>query len=450
LLGTATGDMTIPLAATQFLRRRVVAVIVLLILAIYGFEAHARRRLMSTPASLGDQGAYLAHAQQMHESDYAVVAQRNRMPVFPFLLSLIYRPGLSEAQFLTRAQAFNVNLSIILLLFLFLILRKWFFPSLPALALLAATAFGVFLYRAGMAQTELLFYFISFCAFVLLMRMLDGPRWWLAALSGATVGLAHLTKASVLPALGLWSAVFLAQILWSFRTRHDEYSASAWRRAGMFVVVIAAFLAVVFPYIRTSKRIYGQYFFNVNSTFVMWCDSSSEAWEFLSAHGDKNKWRELPPDQVPSLTKYWREHSIGEIAYRFLHGLRRLATQNARAIGYYKFVVVLVLAAGVLWRRQRQQACQLLAEKPFVAAFCFLFFSVYLLLYAWYDAIVNDTRFILAIFLPFVFAASIFVLKMGRDRVIAIAGRRLPFAQFFAVLVICLSLIDVLYNASRF
>ena len=46
----------------------------------------------------------------------------------------------------------------------------------------------MFLYRAVNAQTEVLYYFVSFCAFVLLLRMLIAPRWWLAALSGATVG----------------------------------------------------------------------------------------------------------------------------------------------------------------------------------------------------------------------------------------------------------------------
>jgi cytochrome bd-type quinol oxidase subunit 2 len=436
--------MTIP-AATQFLRRRGVALIVLLILAIYGFEAHARRRLMSTPASLGDQGAYLAHAQSMRESGYAFIAERNRMPVFPFLLSLIYRPGLSETEALRRAQAFNVNLSIILLLLLFLVFRK-FFPPLHAIALLCATAFGVFLYRAVNAQTEVLYYVVGFCGFVLLLRMLIAPRWWLAALGGATMGLAHLTKASVLPALGVWVAVFFAQILWGARREHGS---STWRGLGMLLLVIATFFAVVFPYIQTSKRIYGQYFYNVNSTFVMWCDSSSEAMKFLDAYGDKAKWRELPSGQIPSFSKYWREHSIAQMAYRLTHGLRRVATQNLMAIGYYKFVVAFVFAAGILWLRQRQRARQLLAEKPFAAVFCVLFFLAYLLLYGWYDAIVNDTRFSLSIFLPFVFVASLFVLKMGRDRVVAIAGRRLPFDQFFPGLLICLVLIDVLYNAAR-
>ncbi len=97
------------------LRQRSIAIVVLFILTIYGFEAHARRRALSTPPSMGDQGAYLAYARHQYESNYAVVEDRNRMPIFPFLLSRIYEPGLSEAEFLTRAQAFNVNLSILLL-----------------------------------------------------------------------------------------------------------------------------------------------------------------------------------------------------------------------------------------------------------------------------------------------------------------------------------------------
>src|ERR1051325_8422756 len=91
----------------QLVRRHRLAALVLAILAIYGCEAHARRQLMATPASLGDQGAYLAYAQQMSETNYTLTADRNRMPIFPFLLSLIYRPGESEVEFLTRAQSFN-------------------------------------------------------------------------------------------------------------------------------------------------------------------------------------------------------------------------------------------------------------------------------------------------------------------------------------------------------
>jgi hypothetical protein len=426
-------------SATPFLRRRTVALLVLLILTVYGFEAHARRREKSSPATQGDQGAYLGYARHLYESNYAVIEDRNRMPVYPFLLSLIYRPGMTETEFLVRAQIFTVNLSIVLLLLLFLIFRRFFAP-LHSLALLAATAFSVFLYRAGKAQVELLFYFVSFCAFLLLLQMAIKPRWGLALLAGATTGLAHLTKASVLPALVLWALVFGAQILWNWR-------AAPGRRLAMLALVAAAFLAVVFPYIQTSKRIYGAWFYNVNSTFVMWCDSSSEGFEFLSAHGDKDQWRSLPPDRLPSLRKYWREHSVAQIARRIVAGSLDLATQNARAIGYYKFAIALLLAGVWLSIRQIPRAREVVAAHPAAAAFCVLFFAGYFFLYAWYDAIINDTRFVLSIFLPFVFAGSMFVLRLGRGRLVSLAGRQIPFEQFFPLLFAGLAVIDVLYNA---
>ena len=430
----------------RLLRQRSVAILVLLILTIYGFEAHARRRALSTPPSMGDQGAYLGYARHLYESNYTVVEDRNRMPVFPFLLSLLYEPGLSETQFLRRAQAFNVNLSILLLFLLFLIFRK-FFPPWHAVGLLAATAFAVFMYRTVNAQTEVLFYFINFCAFLLLFHMLLTPRWWLAALGGATMGVAHLTKASVLPGLIVWIAVFFAQTIWSFRKRARHPATDPWRRAAMLLVVIATFFAVIFPYIQTSKRIYGQYFYNVNSTFVMWCDSSTEGWNFLHEHGDKDEWRSLPPEQIPSPSKYWREHSVAQIAQRLMLGSWNLVTQNAMAIGYWKLMAAFVIAGAVLCVRQSARARQLLAENPFAAAFCVLFFCAYFVLYGWYQAIVSDTRFILSIFLPCAFAASLFLMRLGKDRVIVIAGRQLPFEDFFPAIVLGLSLIDVVYNA---
>jgi hypothetical protein len=211
----------------------------------------------------------------------------------------------------------------------------------------------------------------------------------------------------------------------------------------MLILVPAAFLAVVFPYIQTSKRIYDAYFYNVNSTFVIWCDSSSEAYEFLSAHGDKDEWRKLPPDQLPSFRKYWREHTIRQITRRIWRGSLDLATQNARAIGYYKFVIALLTAAALLAARQIESVRQTLRENPFGASFCAMFFIGYFLLYAWYDAIINDTRFVLSIFLPFIFAGSLFVLRLGRGRIFSLGGRPIPFEQFFARVFLGLALIDV-------
>jgi hypothetical protein len=178
----------------------------------------------------------------------------------------------------------------------------------------------------------------------------------------------------------------------------------------------------------------------------MWCESSTEAYEFLKAHGPRAEWKALPPDQLPSMRKYWREHSVAQIASRIGHGSLDLVTQNARAIGYYKFVIALFVAGGVLWARQRRWAREVLAQNPGATIFSGLFLGGYFLLYAWYDAIINDSRFILSIFLPFAFASSVFVLRVGRDRVVSLARRQIPFEQFFAVLISGLAVIDLLYN----
>jgi hypothetical protein len=215
----------------------------------------------------------------------------------------------------------------------------------------------------------------------------------------------------------------------------------------MLALVIGAFVAVIFPYIQTSKRIYDAWFYNVNSTFVIWCDSSTEAFDFLSSHGDKDQWRSLPPNQLPSFQKYWREHSVAQIARRIVNGSLDLATQNARAIGYYKFVIALLITSSLLSLRQNSRLRGIVAANPAAAVFCVLFFAAYFLLYAWYDAIINDTRFILSIFLPFVFAASLFVLRLGRDRRVGLAGREFALEQFFSVVLLSLAAIDVLYNA---
>jgi hypothetical protein len=54
---------------------------------------------------------------------------------------------------------------------------------------------------------------------------------------------------------------------------------------------------------------------------------------------------------------------------------------------------------------------------------------------------------VLSIFLPFTFAASIFVLRLGRDRVLSVAGRRISFERVFSALIFGMAGIDLLYNA---
>ncbi|HYK24330.1 MAG TPA: hypothetical protein VEU75_06675, partial [Candidatus Acidoferrum sp.] len=158
---------------------------------------------------------------------------------------------------------------------------------------------------------------------------------------------------------------------------------------------------------------------------------------------------DLPPDQRPSPVKYWREHSAAQMAGRFLHGLKTFATRSAKLAGYYKFVLFFVLSGVVLSARKWALAQRLIGREFSAATFCFLFFFCYLLLYAWYDAVVTDSRFVLSLFLPFLFVASKFALGLEEGRSFTIVRRRLSFTGLVAASLICLALIDVAYNLLR-
>lgn len=424
------------------------AALIALVLCVYGMEAHARRTSVPAPAQQGDQGAYLRYARQMHESGYQVVGGRNRMPVFPFLLSLLYEPGMAEEEFLARGQAFNVYLSAVILAALCFVYWRHFPPYWSA-ALIAAAAFGVFLYRSVFVQAEPLFYFFSFCMFLSFWRMLIAPTLWLAVWSGGISAVAHLTKASVLPAIALFAVVFTAKIVWDYRAPRNASDGPRWRAPALLAVVIGTFLLCVFPYIQTSKRVFGRYFYNVNSTFYMWCDSFEEVKRLTRAHGDRSGWPTMPPEQIPSAGKYWREHSVAQIGGRLGTGLTQILTNNAGLHGYYKYLLTLGGIAAVLALRRRRELLQAIEARLFATLFVALFFGGYLLLYAWYEPLSGHSRFLLTLFLPFTFAASKLIARLGGDVTFQIAGRGIGLLPLTAAVLLAFAVGDALHAAVR-
>jgi hypothetical protein len=128
------------------------------------------------------------------------------MPLYPLLLSLVVRPGMTEVASFLAAKYFNLFLSMLLLAGLAVVCFRRF-PALPALNLTLIVAFSVFVYKAGWVQAELIFYFLNTCLFLLMWRLLTEPDYRWAVAAGIAAALAHLTKASLWPGLILF-AVF--------------------------------------------------------------------------------------------------------------------------------------------------------------------------------------------------------------------------------------------------
>jgi hypothetical protein len=129
-------------------RRLAGAAVVLLLLAVYCAGALYHLHRVNVDVRRTDQSAYLDCARNTAETDYAFVGGRNRMHVYPFLLSLLYEHGLSEEAFFERAKYMNVALSIAVLCAIWAMLRLWL-PALEAAALTPVAAFSVFVYKAA-------------------------------------------------------------------------------------------------------------------------------------------------------------------------------------------------------------------------------------------------------------------------------------------------------------
>jgi hypothetical protein len=391
-----------------------------------------------------DQSAYMDYARRMATSDYAYVGSRDRMPIYPWLQSLLYRTGMSDEEFFRTGKIFNIALSVVLLLLAYLLLRNWIGP-LAAGAIVLVSAFTVFMFKAGHFQCELLFYFVNLLLFVLCMENLLRPTAIRAGALGLVAGLAYLTKASVLPALALFALCYTTAHIVRWSAEPGARAGFELRAVLRFLVLGLVFLLVVAPYIRTSKRVFGRYFYNVSSTFYLWYDSWEEVDRGTKAHGDRIGWPDTPASEVPSLRKYWREHSFTQIAGRLANGAGTVLSVAWASYGYLKYAAVYALLGFLYVVQHRRRVAEMLSDRAARAASAFgvLYFSGYFLLYSWYVPIADGNRLTLSLFLPFLSAIAYLFNRIGRQLPVRVAGVRLTPAGVhrFALAVLSLDLV---------
>ena len=393
-------------------RLTMTALIVLCAGAVYVVGAFEQARRMNTIKRTGDQSSYVQYAKDIYGNwtgrEPKVAGDRNRMPLYPAYQALFYTPELSDQAFFERGRITSIALSVALLGIVFAV-SSLALPVVGRASLTAIAAFTCFAFKAGYFQAELLYYTLHFAVFVATCRLLTREHrtacWPWAGLIGVVAGLAHLTKASVLPLVALACVALVAGTPPGARRPGGRVRGE---RAVAAALLAATFLLVVSPYLLTSKRVFGQYFYNVNSTFYMWYDEWGDAIKGTRAHGDREGWPRLPPEQLPGPARYWREHSVADIGSRLAGGFRQMARDLWAGFWAFKFVVATLLAtAYVLWP-QRSRVTGLLRTHATLVTFVVLQFGVYLTLAAFYAPISGTgvARFTLAQYLPLLFVAA--------------------------------------------
>lgn len=366
---------------------------------------------VNTDMSRTDQAAYLNAAESLKTSSYTALTDRNRMPVYPFLLSLLYEPGLSDEAFFARGKLLNIGLSLLILPLLFWIFRRYF-PLFTAVNLFLIHTFTLYMFKAAYTQAELLFYLLNFVSFLLMCYLLWQPAWrdsWKTAVfTGILLGVTHLTKASILPGLALFvGAAFLQAIFKQFKDRVSSLNMRQLvRDLAVPALVILFFLLTILPYIQNSKERFGHYFYNVNSTFYIWYDHWDEVETGTKAHGDRLGWPDMPSEEIPSASKYFQEHSAAQILERFFSGFLVILITTTHSYGYLTYLCLLAGVVLTLALVNRQRTMAIIRKYPFVTLFVSGFFGAYSLLYAWYWPISSGNRFILALFSPVMFTLA--------------------------------------------
>ena len=326
--------------------------------AFYVVAANTHAERVNLSKARGDQSGYLWDAQNVYKNWHGeqppiVLGERNRMPVYAAFLALVWDPAQTNDEFFEVGRRANIYLSLGLVVLLAAVLL-WLLPRHAAVNLSGVVVFGYFIYKAGYTQSELLFYFFFFLTFLgcwtLLVSSPDRGALGAALVTGALAGVSHLTKAAMLPFVAIFLGIFGVRALWIFmaarRTAPGNASRGLVRQTLTAVVFTAAFLAVLWPYISTSKRVFGHYFYNVATTFCVWYDNWAQASVGTRLHGDGVGWPTMPESELPSASRYWREHTIQQIATRIGNGLEDIVIRSYTTYGFFKYLTLYLAMLG--------------------------------------------------------------------------------------------------------
>jgi hypothetical protein len=433
-----------------------VACVALSVFYVVAASEHGRR--VNTSKARGDQTGYLWDAENIFANWHGrqppvVIGERNRMPLYAGYLALFYHRDLSDPAFFEVAKRANIYLSLALLVVLALL----FFRELPPLVatnLTGIVMFGIFIFKAAYAQSELLFYFLMFVAFLgcwHLLRGADGKRAIaLAAGTGVTAGLAQLTKAAMLPFVAIFLVTYAGSIAFDGRGNDLTFRpsrAASWRLAAA-VVFTVAFFAVLWPYLSTSKQVFGQYFYNVNSTFYVWYDDWAHASVGTYSHGDGVGWPTMPASELPSAGRYLREHSVGQIAARIASGFQDMALKSVQMYEYLPYLALSLAAVTIVLTTRRAIVARLIAPNKPLVIFLVLYAVIYLFAIAFYypTSGTGTARFLLAHLPPLFFAISFLLSSPALANAPWRVGRLAIGVRHFQLLVFSVLAVDVAFH----
>jgi hypothetical protein len=374
-----------------------------------------------------DQDSYLAFAALERQEGFAALGSRRQMPIYPMVQALFNTPGMSNEAFFARAKLVNIGLSALVALGVWVLLSR-LLPKVEARNVALVTTFFVIAFRAPYVQAEVLSYACIFGLFLLFCSLWRRPSVPVAALAGALAAFAFFVKATAL--LGLYVFVACYALREVLRWREGGKMLA---RLAILATAVGTFAVLVAPYAKTSKALYGSYLYDMNTRYVMWCDSWREFQDLNVRFGPHDGWRDLPTDQIPSMQRYLATHSLGQIAAREVRGLVEVVGNCVISHGYAPFFLMLLVFGGVLVLRNADLRRKVfrLGDPEWLGWFVLPYLSVHFLALGFYGVVGAGERFSLAMFLPAMYAMTrAFAGTAGTEHRVRFGALELDWARF--------------------
>lgn len=358
------------------------------------------------PLAVGDQQEYALFTLRVYNSNFTHTGYRHHAPLYPFLQAMFANEASTPESIFALGKQINVALAFIGLALIFIVFKQ-FFPLLQSSLLTLMVAFPLYLLKGGYLEVEILYYTLAFIGYAMLLVLFNKPNPWLAVGAGLVLGIAYLTKSSVTPTLMLFVLFYILHaIKEAFHARQAGHQ--IWpeiRQRGLsMLLVLVFFTLVIFPYIAESKEIYGKYLYNVNSTFYFWLNDWSEA-TAMKAEGVGAGWPDhIPPEELPSSSKYLVEHSWGEIFTRLGKGYVDEFENywNQYTFFSYQFIYLFALIAVcvLLW----PETWKAIGQHLFLIGFASGYFVGNSAIVAWWLPMAGQTnRYAFAMYVPLLF-----------------------------------------------
>ncbi|MCU1498070.1 MAG: hypothetical protein JWM47_2023 [Acidimicrobiales bacterium] len=395
-------------------------------LALAALFSHgvARQSRLNDDPYAGDQSEYLAYAQALAVHPDLAVQDRAQMPLFPLLLTATTDVGDASGDTVSLhefEQAKSVGTLLALAALAAVGLWTWRRAGTAAAAFAVTfTAFGLVMFKAPWAQTDVLFYVFISLTLAAMVRALRRPGLVPGAVVGLLGGFTMLAKPSASPALVAFVLVATLGALSSWRRRGDGPGPAAFAATILGAAVL--FAAVLSPYAATSDRFYGSPTYNRNSTYYLWYDSWAEVKAEAQQGNDNIGPLDLPPDEMPTMRNYLRDHDAGDIFEREWNGLG-IQAGNVFDMGWG--IPLLALAASLIgcaaWERERLRGA--LRRELLPATFGVVAVAIYLAGWAWWTPIDPSPRFVMTLFVPGVTLAIVTVVRTLRPHVVRVRSR---------------------------